>query len=67
MSPAGNDEGAARQQPRSSNSLHNLDTPHGTRQHRRNSLRRALVAARRRNDVASVRLLVRRLSDEAAA
>ena len=61
------DEGAARQQPRSSNTLHNLDTPHGTRQHRRDVLRRALVGARRRNDVPSIRLLVRWLSDEAAA
>lgn len=66
MSPAGNDEGAARQQPRSSNTLHNLDTPHGTRQHRRDALRRALKDARRRRDAESVRLLVRWLHEETA-
>ena len=67
MNGSRNNEGAARQQPQSSNTLHNLDTPHGTRQHRRDALRRALVAARRRKDVESVRLLVRWLHEELAA
>ena len=60
---AGNDNGPGRHP--SQSSTQNIDNLKYDRDRRSTSLRRALKAARRRTDTASVALLLRRLSDEA--